>query len=81
MGTDVVRSKQMSSTLSVRLPEDLAAWLKETSERTGQTQGELVRLQLERARAAAEDRPWMALAGKAKGLPRDLSSREGFGNR
>lgn len=71
----------MSNTLSVRLPEDLAAWLKETAERTGQTQGEVVRLQLERARAASGDKPWMALAGKAKGLPRDLSSREGFGAR
>ncbi|MBL9136983.1 MAG: ribbon-helix-helix protein, CopG family [Verrucomicrobiales bacterium] len=71
----------MSSTLSVRLPEDLAAWLKETAERTGQTQGEVVRLQLEKARAAGGQKPWMALAGSARGLPRDLSTREGFAER
>lgn len=71
----------MSNTLSVRLPEDLAAWLKETAECTGQTQGEVVRLQLTKARAVTGEKPWMALAGKAKGLPRDLSTREGFGKR
>ena len=71
----------MSNTLSVRLPEDLAVWLKETAERTGQTQGEVVRLQLAKARAVSGEKPWMALAGKAKGLPRDLSTREGFGKR
>lgn len=71
----------MSNTLSVRLPEDLAAWLKETAERNGQTQGEVVRLHLAKARAASDAKPWMALAGKAKGMPRDLSSREGFGPR
>ncbi len=71
----------MSNTLSVRLPDDLATWLKETAERTGQTQGEVVRLQLEKARAVSGAKPWMALAGKAKGLPRDLSTREGFAKR
>ena len=55
----------MSNTLSVRLPEDLASWLKETAERTGQTQGEVVRAQLEKARAASGEKPWMALAGSA----------------
>lgn len=70
----------MSNTLSVRLPEDLAAWLKETAARTGQTQSEVIRLQLERARATSEERPWMALAGSVKGS-RDLSMREGFGKR
>lgn len=71
----------MSNTLSVRLPDDLSAWLKETAERTGQTQGEVVRSQLEKARTASGEKPWMALAGAAKGLPRDLSTREGFAKR
>ena len=71
----------MSNTLSVRLPEDLSVWLKETAERTGRTQGEIVRLQLEKARTTSGEKRWMALAGKAKGLPRDLSMREGFGKR
>ena len=70
----------MSNTLSVRLPEDLALWLKETAEQTGRTQGELVRLHLEKARASSNEKPWMALAGSVEG-PRDLSMREGFGKR
>lgn len=71
----------MSNTLSIRLPDDLAAWLKETSKRTGQPQGELVRIQLEKARAAGEEKPWMRYAGCLDGLPEDLSTREGFGDR
>jgi hypothetical protein len=71
----------MSSTLSVRLPDELARWLRETSRRTGQPQGELVRIQLERARAASEEKPWMRYAGCLDGLPEDLSMREGFGER
>lgn len=70
----------MSNTFSIRLPEDLASWLKETAERTGQSQGELIRAQLEKARAASEAKPWMALAGSVKG-PRNLSTREGFAKR
>jgi hypothetical protein len=71
----------MSNSFSIRLPEDLAAWwLKETAERTGQSQGEVIRGQLEKARAASVEKPWMALAGSVKG-PRDLSTREGFGKR
>lgn len=71
----------MSQTLSLRLSEDLALWLKETSRRTGQSQAALVREQLEKARGAAIQQPWLALAGAAKGLPPDLSSREGFAKR
>ena len=70
----------MSNTLSIRLPDELATWLRQTAASTGQTQGELVRLHLEKARAASEEKPWMALAGSIKG-PRDLSMREGFGKR
>ena len=40
----------------------------------------VVQQQLEKARSAAANKPWMALAGKAHG-PRDLSTREGFGKR
>ena len=70
----------MSNTLSIRLPKELSRWVKQTAEHTGLTQGEVVRQQLERARSAAAGKPWMALAGKARG-PRDLSTREGFGKR
>jgi predicted transcriptional regulator len=70
----------MSNTLTVRLPGHLAAWLKETAERTGQSRSKVIRLQLEKALASAEQKPWMALAGTVRG-PRDLSLREGFGKR
>ena len=77
----VIRFRHMSNTLSVRLPADLAAWLKDTARRSGQTRGEIVRAQLEKVRSSGGDKPWMALAGKAKGLPKDLSMREGFSRR
>lgn len=70
----------MGNTLSIRLPPDLAQWVKETAIQTGLTQGEVVRQQLEKARSTTANKPWMALAGKASG-PRDLSTREGFGKR
>jgi predicted transcriptional regulator len=70
----------MSNTLSIRLPKELAAWLKTTARSSGQTQGELVRQQLEKARSTSGKKPWMALAGTVRG-PRDLSTREGFGPR
>jgi len=70
----------MSNTLSIRLPQELSEWVKQTAESTGLTQGEVVRQQLEKARSATASKPWMALSGKARG-PRDLSTREGFGKR
>ena len=70
----------MSNTLSVRLPKELSQWVKQTAQSTGLTQGEVVRQQLEKARSQSAEKPWMALAGKARG-PRDLSTREGFGKR
>jgi hypothetical protein len=70
----------MSNTLSIRLPKELSQWVKQTAENTGLTQGEVVRQQLEKARSTAAGKPWMVLAGKARG-PRDLSTREGFGKR
>lgn len=70
----------MSNTLSIRLPKELAHWVEQTAKHTGLTRGEVVRQQLEKARSSASNKPWMALAGAARG-PRDLSSREGFGKR
>ena len=67
----------MSHTISVRLPADLASWLEATAKRAGVPQGKIVREQLEKAMAKTGTRPYMRLAGTAKG-PRDLSSRKGF---
>lgn len=66
----------MSHTLTVRLTKEQAEWLREAAERTGVPQSRIVREQLERA-IAESDRPFMALAGAARGAL-DLSQRKGF---
>ena len=70
----------MGHTLTVRLDKDLAAWLEQEAERTGVSQGKIVRDQLDKARTGGAVRPFMRLAGAARG-PRDLSSRKGFGRK
>ena len=70
----------MSHTLSIRLTEELATWLAETSRRTGLPAGRIVREQLEKARAEAPSEFVLRLAGKIAG-PADLSSRKGFSRR
>jgi hypothetical protein len=67
----------MSHTITIRLGKELAAWLEETAGRSGVAQGQIVREQLERARAASGQRPFMRLAGAVVG-PRTLSRRKGF---
>ncbi len=66
----------MSHTITVRLDDDLAAWLEEESRRTGIAQGRIIRQQLERARAG-DARRFMRLAGTVRG-PKELSARKGF---
>jgi predicted DNA-binding protein len=66
----------MRNTISVRLPEHFAEWLERTAERTGRSQGGIIREQLEKARGE-EERPFMRLAGSVAG-PARLSSRKGF---
>ena len=67
----------MGHTLTIRLNPDLATWLEETAAKTGVSQGELIREQLEKARAADSIKPFMRLAGTVRG-PKDLSTRKGF---
>jgi hypothetical protein len=67
----------MGNTLTIRLPEDLAQWLEETSRKSGMARGQIVRRELERARKQAA-KPWMRLAGDLKDGPPDLSMRKGF---
>ena len=66
----------MGDTITVRLPEDLAEWLRETARKTGAAKGRIVREELEKARRA-EKRGFMRLAGAVAG-PKDLSTRKGF---
>lgn len=70
----------MGQTLTIRLTRDLARWLEETARRTGVSQGEIVRTQLERAHSEKKARPFMRLAGCVEGAS-DLSSRKGFSKR
>ena len=72
----VVHRWSMSTTLSVRLPEDLARWVEEKSLASGRSRGSLVKEALERIRFK-EAKPFMHLAGSVKG-PADLSTRKGF---
>ena len=67
----------MSNTISVRLDNDLATWLAETAQRTGRSPGQVVRDQLQMAKAATPNRAFMRWAGVIDG-PKNLSSRKGF---
>ncbi len=67
----------MSNTLTIRLPEDMIAWLKETSQRTGIPVGRLIREQLESAREQKDEKRFMRHAGAISG-PANLSSRKGY---
>jgi len=67
----------MSQTITIRLTKDLARWLEETSARTGMSQGQIIRDQLERSKASSSGKAFMRLAGSLRG-PKDLSSRKGF---
>ncbi|MBI4908095.1 MAG: ribbon-helix-helix domain-containing protein [Acidobacteria bacterium] len=66
----------MGSTITVRLPEDLAEWLKQASRKAGVPRGKIVRDQLEIARKS-QKQPFLRLAGSVA-RARDLSSRKGF---
>lgn len=67
----------MGHTITVRLSEELAAWLEAAAERSGVSQGRLIRDQLEKARASGEAQGFLRLAGAVEG-PEDLSRRKGF---
>jgi hypothetical protein len=67
----------MNHTITIRLGKELAGWLEETASRSGVAQGQIVRAQLERAKAESRRRRFMKLAGALEG-PRTLSRRKGF---
>lgn len=72
-----IRFCHMGHTITVRIDEELADWLADTARRTGRSQGEIVREQLQRARSEKKRGRFMRLAGCVDGA-RDLSSRKGF---
>jgi hypothetical protein len=68
----------MRQTLTIRLNKELSSWLEETASRTGLSQSQIIRNQLEKAKTAKEEKPFMPLAGSIKGLPPNLSQRKGY---
>jgi hypothetical protein len=67
----------MGHTITIRLPEELAVWLKNTARKTGVPVGRLVREELERAKRENGTKLFMRHCGSING-PADLSSRKGF---
>ena len=67
----------MGHTITVRLSEELAAWLESAAAQSGVSQGKLIRDQLEKARVSGEAQGFLRLAGAVSG-PEDLSRRKGF---
>jgi predicted DNA-binding protein len=69
----------MGNTITIRVPKPLATWLQEKSARTGISQGQIVREQLERVRRGdKKTKNFMRLAGAIRTGARDLSMRKGF---
>jgi hypothetical protein len=69
----------MSNTITIRVAKPLSTWLQKKAERTGMSQGQIVREQLEQLRRGDKKaRNFMRLAGVIKSGPRDLSTRKGF---
>jgi hypothetical protein len=66
----------MGHTITVRMGAELASWLESEARKTGVSQGQVVREQLEKARAGSQKR-FMRWAGSIEG-EKDLSSRKGF---
>jgi predicted DNA-binding protein len=67
----------MGDTVTVRLTEELATWLKTTARKTGMPVSQLIRDELERAKRETGDKPFLRHAGAISGPP-DLSSRKGY---
>ena len=68
----------MSNTLTIRLPEELLARLREKSRRVGLPMARVVRESLEATRKPNKNEAWRKYAGTLKDGPPDLSSRKGY---
>ncbi|MBI2682677.1 MAG: hypothetical protein HYX26_05585 [Acidobacteriales bacterium] len=67
--------------MTVRLPEDLARWLRDHARRMGLPAGRIIRDELERARSGTHpEKRFLRLAGVIEGPP-DLSQRKGFSSK
>jgi hypothetical protein len=68
----------MNPTLTIRLTDELLAWLEETSQKTGMSVGRLIREHLESAKSSEGKQRFMQHLGAIRGGPRDFSSRKGL---
>jgi hypothetical protein len=75
---DVLQLCQVSHTLTIRITDELRAWLEETSRRTRIPVGRLIREHLETAKTQAGEQGFLRHAGAIEGGPRDVSSHKGF---
>ncbi len=76
MRPGVLQLSHMSTTLTIRLPDDLAQSVEAQARLTGRSQGSLVKEAIERHLLPGR-KPFMRLAGILEGPP-DLSRRKGF---
>ena len=67
----------MSHVITIRLNKELATWLEQAAAKTGVSQSQLIRDELERAKASGSTQSLMQLAGAVRGS-KDLSMRKGF---
>jgi len=72
------RWRPVNRVLTIRLTDELHAWLKETSRRTGVPISRLIREHLELAKANRRKQRFLRHVGAIGGLAPDLSSRKGF---
>jgi hypothetical protein len=68
----------MSHTFTIRITDELLAWLKETSRRTGMPVGQIIRERLESAKTNDGKQRFLRHLGAISGGDPDVSSRQGF---
>jgi Ribbon-helix-helix domain len=64
---NVSQLRQMSHTFTIRITDELLAWLKETSRRTGMPVGQIIREQLDRAKTNDGKQPFLRHLGAISG--------------
>ncbi|MBZ5680805.1 MAG: ribbon-helix-helix protein, CopG family [Acidobacteriia bacterium] len=74
----MLQQRLMGHRVTIRLTDDVLAWLKETSRRTGLSVSRLIREHLETAKANGGKQLFLRHVGVIGGGSPDLSSRKGF---
>ena len=71
----------MEKNLTIPLTPELAEWIQKLAHDRKWSEEEVAQQQLDLMRMLTVEKPWFEYAGCIKGLPADLSTREGFGPR